>query len=168
MKNASQSKLITIEGCGYTQRTITVTFGQRIDVKNLSKDFWSPVLEPNASSVLMMALPNGEPTKLYPKKPGHWLLLYHDRKYVVVDVYAFLQPLHTATDINGHFRIDGVPVGRLSVGVMHPRFNAVAKVDVDVKPGVVARADVALVHRHVDGGGAGGRVDAGMQPAAPH
>lgn len=162
----SDSKLVTIEGCGYTQRTVTLTFGQRLDVKNLSKDFWSPVLEPNASSVMMMAVPNGDPVKIYPKKPGHWLLLDHDRKYVVVDVYAFLHPLHTATDVNGHFRIDGVPVGHLSLGVTHPRFDAVAKLDIDVKPGVVQRADVVLVHKHVDAGAAA--VDAGPKIPMPH
>ena len=152
----NDAKQITITGCGYDVRTVTMTFGQRLEVKNKSTDFWTPTLEPQTSSVLMMAAPNGaDPVKLYPKKAGHWLLLDHDRKYVVVDVYAFLHPLHTATDLTGHYRIDGVPVGPISLGVTHPRFDAAATVDVDVKPGVISRVDVVLNHKHVDAGAPG-------------
>ena len=148
-KEAAQ---IRIEGCGYSTRTLTMTFGQRIEVKNLTRDFWTPILEPGTNSVIMMAAPMGDPVKIYPKKAGHWLLLDHDRKYAVTDVFAFKHPLHAATDIEGHFRIDGVPVGKLQLGVMHPRFEASARVDVDVKPNVVQRVDVVLVHKFVDAG----------------
>src|SRR5262249_45744176 len=46
-----EEKTITIEGCAYTTRTITMTYGQRIEIKNMSRDFWVPILEPGYNQV---------------------------------------------------------------------------------------------------------------------
>ena len=149
----NEAKEARIEGCAYTSLTTTLTFGQRIDVKNVSKDFWTPVLEPGTNMVLMMATPGGDPAKIYPKKPGHYLLLDRDRKYVVVDVYAFLHPLHASSDMQGHYRIDGVPVGKLKVSTLHPHISAsTAEVEVDVRDGVVTKVDLELKNVNEDAG----------------
>lgn len=142
----SEAKQVTIEGCAYTTRTVTLTFGQRLEVKNMSRDLWTPVLEPGPTSVMMMAVPGGDPVKIYPKKPGHYLLLDHDRRYVDVDVYAFLHPLHTASDLAGHYRIDGVPVGKVTVNTTHPRFTGEAAKEIEVRPGLVQTVDLVLHH----------------------
>lgn len=148
-----EAKEVRIEDCAYTSLTATLTFGQRIEVKNLAKDFWTPVLEPGTNLVLMMATPRGDPAKIYPKKPGHYLLIDRDRKYVVVDVYAFLHPLHASSDLLGHYRIDGVPVGKLKVSTLHPHIGgATAEVEVDVQAGVVAKADLSLKNVNKDAG----------------
>jgi hypothetical protein len=148
----SEAKEIRIEGCGYTTRALTLTFGQRIEVRNLSKDFWTPVLEPGPNLVLMMATPNGDPTKIYPKKPGHFLLLDRDRKYVVVDVYAFLHPLHTASALTGYYRIDGVPVGKLKVSTTHSLIDATAESELTVLENVVHKVDLTLKNVNKDAG----------------
>jgi hypothetical protein len=161
-----EAKELRIEGCGYTTRTATMTFGQRIEVKNLSRDFWTPVLEPGTNMVLMMAPPNGgDPAKIYPKKPGHYLLLDRDRKYAVVDVYTFLHPLHASTDTAGHFRIDGLPVGKLKLSTMHPQIaDSTAEQEITVEAGVVQKVDLTLKNVNRD---AGAPVDAGA-PDAPY
>lgn len=135
----------TIEGCAYTARTVTLTFGQRLEVKNNTREFWTPTLEPGTNMVLMMAAPKGDPVKVYPKKPGHYLLLDRDRKYAVVDVYAFLHPLHAVTSTSGAFRIDGVPVGKLKVSTMHPQVNGSDEKEIEVSAGGVTK--VALTVR---------------------
>ncbi|MDB4944105.1 MAG: hypothetical protein JWP97_3639 [Labilithrix sp.] len=143
-----------IEGCGYTARTVTMTFGQRLEVKNVSREFWTPELEPAMGGVLMMAPPSGDPTKIYPKKPGHYLLVDHDRKYVKVDLYTFLHPLHAVTDAWGHYRIDGLPVGaKLKVSTMHPHIEgAAAGADITVEADVVKTVDLALKNASKGGG----------------
>jgi hypothetical protein len=143
---------IRIEGCATTTRTLTLTFGQRIEVKNLSKEFWTPMLEPGPNLVLMMATPGGDPAKIYPKKPGHFLLTDRDRKYAVVDVYAFLHPLHTATSVTGFYRIDGVPVGKLKVSSTHAHIESNAEADVTVVAGVVHKVDLVLKNVNVEAG----------------
>jgi hypothetical protein len=148
MPEKDEAEEVTIEGCGYSRRTVTMTFGQRLDVKNLSKDFWTPLLQPAGTTVMMMATPGGDPVKLYPKKPGRYLLVDHDRKYATADVFAFLHPLHTTSDLQGNYRIDGVPVGKVKVNAMHPRIDGVdTAVEVDVKQGVVHRVDLTLVYK---------------------
>ena len=65
-----------------------MTFGQRLEVKNLTKDYWTPELDPHGPGAMMMArTSNGaDPVKLYPKDAGRYQLVDHDRKYVVDDV----------------------------------------------------------------------------------
>lgn len=135
---------VDIDGCGYTRRTITLTFGQRIDVVNRSSDYWSPYLEPGAKQVIRMATPRGDAVPLYPAKPGRWVILDHDRSYASVDTYVFLHPLHTSTDLKGHYRIDGLPVGKLQVGVAHPQFSTSTTADLVVEANVVHKVDLSL------------------------
>ncbi|MDB4934869.1 MAG: hypothetical protein JWP87_1841 [Labilithrix sp.] len=148
----NEAKEIRIENCAYTTRALTLTFGQRIEVRNLSKDFWTPMLEPGPSLVLMMATPNGDPTKIYPKKPGHFLLLDRDRKYVSVDVYAFLHPLHTASSTTGYYRIDGLPVGKVKVSTTHSQIDSTAEVELNVLEGVVHKVDLQLKNVNKEAG----------------
>jgi hypothetical protein len=152
LPETKEAKEVRIEGCATTTRTLTLTYGERIDVKNTSKDFWTPVLEPGSTMVLMMATPGGDPAKIYPKKPGHYLLSDRDRKYAVVDVYAFLHPLHTASSITGFYRIDGVPVGKLKVSSTHPQIDSNAEADVNVAAGVVHKVDLVLKNANKDAG----------------
>ena len=37
-----------IEGGGFRHRTITMTYGQRLEVKNFTDQFWTPELEPKS------------------------------------------------------------------------------------------------------------------------
>ncbi|MBX3205981.1 MAG: hypothetical protein KF764_12995 [Labilithrix sp.] len=158
-----EAKEVTIEGCGFATRTVTMTFGQRLEVKNLSKEFWAPKLEPTDSSVMMMATPGGDAVKLYPKKPGHYLLVDHDRKYVSDDLYAFLHPLHTSSKVGGTYRIDGIPVGKVTVNTSHPKIgDAEASKEVVITEDVVLRVDLELVYKTPPDAGA--PVDAGPQP----
>lgn len=142
------SKEVAIAGCAFGQRTVTMTFGQRLEVKNLSKDLWTPVLQPGPNLVMMMATPNGDPVRLYPKKPGRYVLGDRERRYAEADLFVFLHPLHTSSNLEGKYRIDGVPVGKVKVNTTHPQIDgAEASVEVDVKEGVVHRVDLQIVHK---------------------
>lgn len=158
-----EAKVIRIEKCAYTTRVLTMTYGQRLEVKNTTNDFWTPFLEPQTNIVLMMATPKGDPVKIYPKKPGHFLLLDRDRKYASVDVYAFLHPLHGSTDVAGHYRIDGLPVGKVKVSTTHSQIDANAEAELTVSEGVVHRVDLSIKNVNRDAG-ATTLPDAGIAP----
>lgn len=140
-----EAQELTIDDCAFAKRTVTMTFGQRLEVKNRSKDFWTPQLQPAGTAVLMMATPGGDPVRLYPKNPGRFRLVDHDRAYATADVFVFQHPLHTTSDIHGMYRIDGVPVGKVKINTKHPQIAGETSVEVDVKPGVVHRVDLNLV-----------------------
>jgi hypothetical protein len=150
-----EAEPLAITGCVFEKRTVTMTFGQRLDVRNLTKEFWTPQLQPAQTGVMMMAAPKGDPVHLYPRKPGRYLLIDHDRKYAVADLYAFLHPLHTTSGASGKYRIDGVPVGKLRVNTSHPRIPGTeASADVEIQPGVVQKVDLTLTHVPRSDGGA--------------
>jgi hypothetical protein len=147
-----EAKQIVIRDCAFETRTLTMTFGQRISVKNSAKDFWTPILEPGPNMVLRMATPGGDPVFLYPKSPGHYILRDRDRRFSEVDVYAFLHPLHTATNLEGKYRIDGVPVGKMKVSARHPRIDFERSVDLEVKPAVIHKVDFVIEYMSPDAG----------------
>ena len=140
------SKLISVSHCAYGARTIDMTFGQALEVKNEgSKPMFAPDFENQPSPAIMVATLGGDPVRLYPKKPGRYRLV--DRignTWMDADVFVLLQPLHAVTDASGHFRIEGVPVGKLKIGVDHPAIAKQVQKDIEVKDGVVTNVDLTL------------------------
>ena len=66
--------------------------------------------------VLMMATSHGDPVRIYPPRPGYFTLIDNEKhSWAQADVYALLHPLHAVSDRAGHYRIDGIPVGKLKV-----------------------------------------------------
>jgi hypothetical protein len=51
------------------------------------------------------------------------------------------------SDLDGHYRIDGLPVGKLKVGVHHPTVDADAEAPVNVVAGVVQKVDLTLTYK---------------------
>jgi hypothetical protein len=144
-----------------------MTFGQRLEVLNRSKDFWTPMLEPGRNDIMMMAPPFGaDPVKIYPKKPGHYHLVDRDRKYAVADLYAFLHPLHAASAADGSYRIDGVPAGRMTVNAFHPATHSDASREVEITAGRITRVDLTLENRPRPAGDP--EADAAIRPADSH
>jgi hypothetical protein len=145
----SPSKLVTIErNCAYPTRTITLTFGQRLEVKNKSSLIFGPLLQDEYSMAVMMAPPleAGDPVKLYPRKAGYILLTDRLQLYVHEDVYVFRHPLHTVSGTDGHYRLDGLPVGKLTIGAQHPGVGSEAEAPLEVVANVVEKLDLTLTY----------------------
>jgi hypothetical protein len=151
-----ESVAVEIDGCAITPRTITLTFGQKLDIKNKGPEIIAPVIDQGGSSVMMVAVPRApDPISLYPKKPGRFGLTDHlGKAFMLNDVYVLLHPLHAVSDAHGHYRIDGVPVGKLLVNATHPAFSSETNQPIEIFAGVVAKADLLLTPRKRDGGAA--------------
>ncbi len=135
--------------CAYPSRTIAVTYGQRLEVSNQSKVLFAPFIQQSTAAAVMMAPPleNGDPVKIYPEKAGYFTLADRMVPYVHEDLYVFRHPLHAVSDTTGHYRIDGLPLGKLQIGAHHPAFDADATGPVEVVPGVVQRVDLTLTYK---------------------
>ncbi len=148
--------------CAYPTRTITMTFGQRLEVSNESTMLFAPMIDQDTLPAVMVAPPleKGDPVKLYPRKAAYFTISDRMQPYVHEDLYVFRHPLHTVTDLAGHYRIDGLPVGNLKVGVHHPGASADGESPVEVVANVVQRVDVTLTYapkdqrpaKRIDGG----------------
>jgi hypothetical protein len=132
--------------CAYPTRSIAMTFGQRLEVVNQSTVPFAPQIEKEFSPAVMMAPPKaaGEAIKIYPRRAEYSALTDRMAPFMHEDLYVLRQPLHAVTDLAGHYRIDGVPVGKLTVGVRHPGVRAETEAPVEVAANVVRKVDVTL------------------------
>jgi hypothetical protein len=141
----NQAKAATINGCAFSARTITMTFGQRLEVANKTPQLWAPTLTQAPMPALMFATSNGDAVRLYPPHPGYYTMvdgLKHS--YASADVYAFLHPLHAVSDLTGHYRIDGVPVGKVKVNARLAALATETSADVEILANVVQKVDLTL------------------------
>jgi hypothetical protein len=144
-----EAKAVTIgTNCAYPSRTVTVTYGQRVDVSNESTLLFAPIIDQDEMPAVMVAPPlqKGDPVKLYPRKAGYFTISDQMQPFVHEDLYVFRHPLHTVTGLDGHYRIDGVPVGSLKIGVHHPGAGADAESPVEIVAGVVQRVDLTVTY----------------------
>ncbi len=142
------AKLVTIEGCGFGTRTVTMTYGQVLEVKNKTTALFAPVVLETPPLATMMAIPAGEPVKLYVVTPGRFHLvdkMNHD--YLTTDLFAFMHPLHTVTATSGRFRIEGVPAGKRTVNTTHPAFGGETSVEVEVPANGTVEATLTLNYK---------------------
>jgi hypothetical protein len=137
--------LVTIDDCAFSSKTIAMTFGQRLEVANKTPDLWGPMLSQAPLPALMLATSHGDPVRLYPPKPGYYTLLDGlKHTYAQADVYVLQHPLHAVSDVAGHYRIDGVPVGKLKVNARLAALAHESSADVEILPNVVQKADLVI------------------------
>jgi hypothetical protein len=135
----------SIDSCGFRSRTMAMTFGQRLEISNHTSELWAPYLAQQPAPVLMMATSHGDAVKLYPTHPGYFTVGDHnEHPWATLDLYVLLHPLHAVSDEKGHYRIDGIPVGKMKVNARLAAFQRDATADVDIKPGVVQTVDLTL------------------------
>jgi len=138
---------VTISHCAYSARSVAMTFGQVLEVKNEGGPMYAPDLENQTAPAIMMATPGGDPVRIYPKKPGRYRLI--DRvgnSWLEADIFVSVTPLHTVSDLQGHYRIEGVPVGKMTIHAWHPAIAHGVEKEVDVKDGVVSNVDLSVVN----------------------
>jgi hypothetical protein len=160
-----EAKLATLEDCAFAQRTIDLTFGQRLDISNRTSALFAPALSGFSTPALMIAPPHGDAVRLYPPKPGYYTM--SDRfegVYLREDVYVVLHPLHTVTDRAGHYRIDGIPAKTKLTVFARLAVIGEASTEIEVLPSVVAKADLTLTFAPKDAGAPQKPKDAGYTP----
>jgi hypothetical protein len=144
---------ISIEDCGFSSRTVDMTIGQTLEVQNKTKRLYAPTLVQIDTPALMVATPGGDPVKLYPAKPGYYTLI--DRigaDYMTANVYVVAYPLHAVSGLDGHYRIDGVPVGNLRVSARLAAIQKTTSAPIDVHANVVEHVDLQLNYRQPNKG----------------
>jgi hypothetical protein len=150
LKEKSEAVHLTIgANCAYSSRTVAITYGQRLDISNQTGLLFAPAIQEATVTAIMVAPPHetGEPVRIYPTMAGYFGLFDRMEPYVHEDLYVFRHPLHAVTNRGGYYRIDGLPVGKVKVGVHHPAINADAEAPVDVVAGAVQKVDLVLTYK---------------------
>jgi hypothetical protein len=133
----SEAAKITIHGCAFKKRTLALTFGQRIEVANLEKtEPFMPYLDGAPVRAVMVAVPGGEPVKMYANEPGHYALRDQlPNPFLVADVYVLAYPTHDVTGLDGKYEIRGIPVGKVQVSALLPVLDKTVQEFIEIKPG---------------------------------
>ena len=134
--------------CGYETRTITMTFGQRLEIENESAIPFAPYLEGEPTFTTMVAAPErkGEAVKIFVARADYYSLKDKLQPFVREDLYVLRQPLHAVTDVQGHFRIGGVPTGKLTVSARLAAAAGETAKEIDVHEEDVGGLELVLTY----------------------
>jgi len=157
---ASDVYPVTIHGCAYDKRTLALAFGQRIEVRNAdAAQLFLPVLVGADLAAQNMAVPKGDAVRLYPLKIGHYVLADGmERTWMYADVFVVRYATHTVTGLDGHYRLTGIPVGKVKVSAylpaidvgLHPDVgtqNPSVEHEVEVKVGETSKLDFVIPYK---------------------
>ena len=145
------ARVVAIDDCVLSSRTIDMTIGQRLDFKNLMKDkIFAPAFIQTPSVLGLVAPPAGDPVSLYPQAPG--ALTLFDRfgagsAYLSAEVYVLVQPLHAVSDLEGHYRIDGIPLGDVKVNARLGVINQQTTLPAKIRANAVETLDLTLTYK---------------------
>jgi hypothetical protein len=116
---------VKIHGCAFDRRTIVMTYGQHIEVSNTDLVAFLPTLNGANMPAQLVAIPRGDAVKLYPMDVGHYALVDGlDKGWMYADVFVLRYATHAVTGLDGHFRIAGIPVGKVKVSAYLPLIDA--------------------------------------------
>lgn len=143
-----EAKPVPIRGCAFDTRTVALTFGERLEIPNRDTSMsYLPQLLGARHPVDMVAVPKGDPVKLYPTDVGHYVLGDGmNRKWMQADVFVLKYPTHDVTGLDGKFRIEGVPAGKVRVTAYLPALDTSIDKEVEVKAGEATKLELTLKH----------------------
>jgi hypothetical protein len=147
---------VKIHGCAFDRRTIVMTYGQHIEVSNTDLQPFLPTLKGADMPAQLVAIPHGDAVKLYPMEVGHYALVDGlDKGWMYADVFVLRYATHAVTGLDGHFRVAGIPVGKVKVsaylplvdsqihphwGIAQPSFDR----DIEIKAGETTKVDFVI------------------------
>lgn len=145
---SSEVDSVGIRGCAFDTRTLALAYGQRIEVKNDDAQAYLPTLLGANLPARLVAIPHGDPVKLYPTEPGHYAL--NDgmgRSWMYADVFVVKYATHAVTGLDGHYVVSGIPVGRVKVSAYLPAIDQHIDREVEVKADQTTKVDFVLPYK---------------------
>lgn len=140
----SGPKDVVIRGCALESRTIALTFGQTINVFNKGGETFIPELVGGQMAAIQVAIPGGEPVKLFPDRVGRYQILDRSREYARADVFVLKYPTVAVTGLDGKFAFKDIPVGEVTVSALLPATGQTAQQRVVITAGETATVNFVL------------------------
>jgi len=135
---------LSARDCGWQQRTIALTYGQRIDVKSADSQPYIPQLLGAPTGALLVAIPNGEAVPVLAREPGHYVLIDSMRLFSKADVFVVRYPTTDVTGLDGHYRITGIPTGPATLSALLPSTSSTATKSVTIEASKAVHVDLTL------------------------
>src|SRR5690606_18305330 len=116
-------------------RTIAMSLGQTLSVKNVGKETHTPQLLGLQSPALLLAIPGGDPIEFTPKKLGQYQLVDRTHRHAFADVIGMTFSTVDVTGLDGKFEITGVPAGKAQLSALLPITGQTLERDIEVPAG---------------------------------
>ena len=126
---------VSARGCAFSTRTISLTFGQAIDLVSKDREAYAPELLGSRMQAQMLALPGGVASTLYPPQPGHYELTDSIKVFMLADVFVLKYATHDVTSLDGRYEIKGIPVGKVRLNALLPATNTSIEKEIEIKAG---------------------------------
>jgi hypothetical protein len=130
--------------CAWDRLTIGVTFGQRIEVSSRGTEPYMPQIVGAPAKALMIAVPRGDPVRLYPPRPGRFTLTDRVHPGMNAQVFVLKYPTFDVTGLDGRYEVKGVPPGDVVVGAILPAINKTASKKLRVEGGKTYDVDLEI------------------------
>jgi hypothetical protein len=144
LKPKSDHVELSARDCAWAKKTVGVTFGQRLEIKSADTRPYIPQLLGGPAGALLVAVPGGDATPVFPQEPGHYVLIDSMRLYSKADVFVVRYPTFDVTGLNGRYRIEGIPVGPVTVSALLPSTSSTDARQVTVAANQKVNVDFAL------------------------
>jgi len=157
---ATPVQRVKIHGCAFDRRTIAMMYGQRLEVANTDpQQSFLPTLLGVDLPAQIVAMPRGDPVRLYPTEVGHYALADGmKRTWMYADVFVMRYPTHAVTGLDGRYRVEGIPAGKIKVSAylpvidrdLHPDVGIAqpsTEREVEVKAGETTQVDFVLPYK---------------------
>ena len=82
---------------------------------------------------LMVSLPKADPIRMYPTRPGRYVLSDAMNIFMYAEVLVVKYPTHAVTGLEGEFEISGIPVGEVTVSALLPSIMQKAEKKVTIR-----------------------------------
>jgi hypothetical protein len=121
--------------CAWDRLTIGAMFGQRLEVSSRGTEPYMPQIVGAPAKALMIAVPRGDPVRLYPPRPGRFTLTDRVHAGMNAEVFVLKYPTFDVTGLDGRFEVKDVPPGEVVVGAILPATNKTASKKLRVEGG---------------------------------
>lgn len=141
---AKDEKLLEAKGCAFGTRTVGLTFGQALDIASKDMRAYVPELVGARTTAQLVATPGGQPIRLYPQRPGRFMLVDSMRIFAKADVLVVAYSTFDVTGLDGKFRIENVPAGKVKLNALLPAAMLTTEREITVQAGKTLTVELEL------------------------
>jgi hypothetical protein len=150
---AADKVTLQANDCAYDRRTVALSLGQSVSVKNNGGETYTPQLLGLPSQALLLAIPGGEPIDFKPHKLGQYQLIDRTHPFIFTDVFVMRYSTVDVTDIDGKYEIQDLPSGPAELSALLPITGQATTLKIQIPPGGTAHHDLVIEYLDARDGG---------------
>lgn len=136
---------VNASGCAFDTRTVGLTFGQALDIVSKDRRPYVPELLGSRAKAQLVVTPGGDPVRLYPERPGRYVLVDSMRTFATAEVLVVAYRTFDVTGLDGKFEIKDVPVGKVKLSALLPEAMLTTEREITIEAGKTTNVDLELV-----------------------